>query len=127
MGPQGSQGATGQIIYLEPDYIEGDQGIPGTMGATGQQGPQGPLSQDGYDGEDGQTIVGPQGLQGLQGVQGLSGAQADDLIELLKYAFARIKFLEQAVGVTWNSNEIYVPDQVSLLDERELDYSSIGG
>jgi hypothetical protein len=71
--------------------------------------------------------TGPQGIQGIQGIQGmtgaagtngvngLDGAQPDDLLALINYAFSRIVFLEQALGINYNPE--YVPEQVSLLSE----------
>jgi len=56
----------GKII--EPQYVQGIQGIPGEMGSIGPQGVQG---IQGVPGDMGPT--GPEGVQGIQGVPGEMG------------------------------------------------------
>lgn len=99
-------------------FPSGLGGGTGPTGSTGAQGLQGAPGQDGSDGDD-SGVPGPQGPQGLQGLQGLSLAQPDDLLALLNYAFNRIRSLEQALGIDYGPNDIFVPDQVNLLDEQQ--------
>ena len=120
VGPTGPTGATGSQGIPGQDGIDGEQGdigFPGGRGLQGVQGYIGPQGDEGLEGEQG--IIGPQGPQGVQGPIGLSMAQSDDLIALLNYAFNRIRSLEQALGIDYGPSDIFVPDQVSLLDEQQ--------
>lgn len=116
-GAPGSPGATG------PQGLQGIQGNAGATGPQGIQGVQGNVGATGPAGNDGAT--GPQGLQGLQGIQGatgLPGGQSTEILDLLNYAFDRIKFLEQAAGITYSSTEIATPDSMALLNRDDGGY-----
>jgi len=106
-GPQGTPGTPG----AKGD--KGDQGIPGQNGTNGTNGTNGAPGQDGQQGAQGNP-----GIAGLNGSNGRDGAQPNDLLALINYAFARIVFLEQAMGITYSPE--FIPDeQVSLLTEAQ--------
>ena len=126
-GGGGSPGPAGSIGFPGFDGLDGEDGTPGwpgsvgSTGLTGSIGLIGPMGLDGPQGDQGDegfAIPGPVGSQGAIGVTGASGAQPDDLLALLNYAFQRIKFLEQIAGLDAIPSDIWVPEQVALLDDN---------
>jgi hypothetical protein len=91
MGFQGAQG------------IAGNDGLPGRPGFDGDDGDEGPM--------------GAVGLTGNTGATGADGAQPEDLLELIAWAFRRIKFLEEALKIEYKWCNEVVPDSAVLLEE----------
>lgn len=42
----------------------------------------------------------------------------DEFLELMIYAFQRIEFLEQALGITYGTEDLPAPEEYSLIEER---------
>jgi hypothetical protein len=75
-GPQGLQGATGDV---GPIGLTGLTGPQGEMGLTGPQGIQGEQGVKGDTGDQGiQGIQGVAGVDGAQGIQGVAGTNGLD-------------------------------------------------
>ncbi len=95
------------IAKMAPDLI--------AAGPVGPQGVVGPTGNQGATGDTGTT--GAPGIQGATGPAGAEGVQPTDLLELINYAFSRIRFLETAMGISYGPDSLE-PEQVALLEER---------
>lgn len=60
---------------------------------------------------------GPIGITGAAGAPGIKGTQPQEWVELLRYAFKRIDFLEGALKVRYAPHDIHVPNSLALIME----------
>lgn len=103
------------------DSTAGEDGPMGPPGPAGPTGPTGLTGLTGLPGEDGTpaddviVIPGPQGAQGLPGAD---APQPEDLLDLLIYAFRRIRFLESALGIEYDQRDLETPPAYTVIAEQ---------